>query len=97
MVAKFQVDGRAYVSSSPLYLQFGQQKPVYRVVLYYDSKNPARNAWTRFPLPKPHVLDRVFAYAIGFLALTVVLIELVETEWIRRQLQRTSINQDLGK
>lgn len=87
VIAKFQVDGRAYTSSSPLHIQFGQQKPVYRVVLYYDPKNPARNTWTRFQRPNSQVLDRVLAYAIGFLALTAVLIELLETEWIRRRLQ----------
>ncbi|MGO8720653.1 MAG: hypothetical protein ACLQMO_15780 [Acidobacteriaceae bacterium] len=94
VVAKFQVDGRAYVSSSPLHIQFGQQKPVYRVVLYYDSRNPTRNAWTQFQRPRPQVLDRVLAYAAGFLALTAGWIELIETEWIRRRLQSASPGRD---
>ena len=84
VVAKFRVQGKPYVSRNPLHIKFGPQKPVYRVVLYYDTKNPARNTWTRFENPSKQELNRAMIHAIGSMIVAILLLEWLNAWRTRR-------------
>ncbi len=89
VVAKFRVQGKPYVSSTPLHVKFGPQKPAYRVALYYDTKNPARNAWTRFENPGERELNRAMVHAIGSMMVAILLLEWLTT-WRTRRIGATN-------
>ena len=86
VMAKFYVQDRPYVSSTPLQIRFGARQTAYRVRLYYDAGDPARNAWTPLPPPKRELPIRAMAAGIGLLLLALVWVELAEVRWIRWRL-----------
>ncbi len=86
VTAKFYVQDRPYVSSTPLQIRFGARQTAYRVRLYYDAGDPARNAWTPLPPPKRELPIHAMAAGIGLLLLALAWVELAEVRWIRRRL-----------
>src|SRR5665213_964287 len=87
VVARFRIHGKPY-ASRPLHIKFGEKKPAYQLTLYYDPKNPARNAWTKFQIPSRRDLNRAVAHAIGFMFFGILLLNGLEFTLLRRRIER---------
>ena len=83
VIAKFRIHGRQYTSSS-LQMRFGNGRPAYRLLLFYDPRNPARNAWIRLQ-SDGHARDRTMTRATGWMLLTMLLLEWLQTALVHRR------------
>ena len=89
VIAKFHLRGRQYVSA-PLRVQFGPQKPVYHLLLYYDPRRPQRNGWAKLRADARD-LERMAADAIAWMLLSILLLE-----WLQFARARTYNSDSAG-